>query len=330
MSKKANPTLLGVFIVLGLALGVAGLLVFSSARLFTPTQTCVLYFNASLKGLNPGAPVKYRGVTIGAVRDVLIRFRQVDGDRAMPVIIELREDLVRQRMDEDFLLGGGEKVAAIIQRGLRGSLEAESLVTGLLFVQLDVLPEAPPPVFHQQQPVYLEIPTVPTRAQELLENVASLDLKGLEDRLRSLLDRLDTALGEIRFGAISAGLTNVLASLQNVLGSPHLTNTLAEAHQTLRQYRTLGEKLNGRVDPLADGATNTLHQAGQTLAQFRAAAQELRDLLAPGAPLRHDLSLVLDQVAGAAQSLSALIEFLQRNPNALLTGRKPRENKPNP
>ncbi len=61
MSKKANPTSIGLFFVIGLALCVAGLLVFSSRSLFHPQQKCILYFNASLKGLNQGAPVKVRG-----------------------------------------------------------------------------------------------------------------------------------------------------------------------------------------------------------------------------------------------------------------------------
>lgn len=328
MSKKANPTKLGLFIVLGLALGVAGLLTFGSANLFTRKQTCILYFDASLKGLSPGAPVKYRGVTVGAVRDILLRFHQADDDFSMPVIIEVRQDLVSKRLGgSDFLLGP-ERIAAEIKRGLRGSLEAESLVTGLLFVQLDVQPGAPPPVFRQQKAVYLEIPTVPTQTQELLANLARLDLKGLEERMQFVLDRLDTALGELPLGTISAGVTNLLRSLNMLVASPQITNTLASANQTLQQVRALVEKLDRRVDPLAEDATNALAQASATLAQLRGALGDLRDLLGPDAPLRHELSLWLTQFADAAQSVSTLAEFLQRHPNALLTGRKLQEKKP--
>src|SRR5208283_5280974 len=60
--KTSNPTALGVFLVIGLALGVAGVLIFSSGTLFHPQQKSILYFDGSLKGLNPGAPVKFRGV----------------------------------------------------------------------------------------------------------------------------------------------------------------------------------------------------------------------------------------------------------------------------
>ena len=82
------------------------------------------------------------------------------------------------------------------------------------------------------------------------------------------------------------------------------------------------------MDPLADSATNTLAQASQTLAQLRGSVQDLRSLLAPEAPLRHELTLALDQIAEAAQSISSLAELLRRHPNALITGRENPDKKP--
>src|SRR5580765_7049217 len=100
MSKKANPTYIGLFIVAGLALGVCALVIFSSSRLFTRTREFILYFSDSLNGLNEGAPVKYRGVTIGSVKKVMIHYNQATNDYAMPVLIELQENLLRERMAE--------------------------------------------------------------------------------------------------------------------------------------------------------------------------------------------------------------------------------------
>ena len=99
MSKKANPTFVGIFIVLGLALGIVGLIVFSSGKLFSKQHRFILYFNASLKGLNPGAPVKLRGVTIGSVVEVLIAHNQKTNDFAMPVIIEISQNLLQAKSD---------------------------------------------------------------------------------------------------------------------------------------------------------------------------------------------------------------------------------------
>jgi paraquat-inducible protein B len=88
------------------------------------------------------------------------------------------------------------------------------------------------------------------------------------------------------------------------------------------EYQLLAEKLNNRVDPLAAGITNTLAEANQTLAQLRLSVQQLGGVLAPDSPLQNDLSLALEQLAGASQSVAALAEFLKRHPNALITGRE--------
>jgi hypothetical protein len=101
MSKKANPTLIGLFFVVGFALTITGLLLFSSRSLFHPQVTFILYFEDSLKGLEPGAPVKFRGVTIGSVVEVLIRHNQPSNDHSMPVIIAIDKEMAQSKSDEE-------------------------------------------------------------------------------------------------------------------------------------------------------------------------------------------------------------------------------------
>ena len=269
MSQKPNPTSIGLFIVIGAALGVTGLLLFSSSKLFTQTRDCIVYFNESLNGLNEGAPVKYRGVTIGSVKRVMVHFNQATNDYAMPVIIEIAGEAAPGavgRPDRNSSRTSLWKHGS--NRGLRASLQAESLVTGVLYVEIRPNPNAPPPVFHQLEKRYPEIPTEPTQIQELMNNLASLDLKGIETNLNALLTKLDTVLGDLHMAEISAGITNALGSLDRLVSSPEITNSLVAVRTTLDHYRLLGEKLNGRVDPLADSITNSLAEANRTLAQI--------------------------------------------------------------
>src|SRR5271169_1281095 len=144
--KTSNPTALGLFLVIGLAIGVAGVLIFSSGNLFHQQQKSILYFDGSLKGLNPGAPVKFRGVTIGKVDQILIRHNQARDDYAMPVIIAIDKKLVQSKSDEILQIDNQARLNENIRRGLRGRLDAESVVTGVLHVSLDMVPDAPPPV----------------------------------------------------------------------------------------------------------------------------------------------------------------------------------------
>jgi len=328
VSKKINTTSIGLFIVAGIALGVAGVLTFSAAKLFSRTREIVAYFDESLNGLNEGAPVKYRGVTIGSVKRVMVRFNQATNDYSMPVVLEIDEKLLKRRIGDSSYMFSEAVLRERVKLGLRASLQTESLVTGLLYVDVRLNPDAPQPVFHQLEKLYPELPTEPTQIQELFKNLASLNLKRIESNVNSLLVKLDTTVGALQMGEINAGITNVLNSVDRLVSSPSLTNGLAAVGPTLDEYRLLGQKLNSRIDPLADSLTNSLAEAERALRQFRGAAENLRTLLAPDSAVRNDLDQALQQLAGAGQSLSALLDFLKRHPNALITGRENNEKKP--
>ncbi len=322
MSKKINTTSIGLFIVTGLALGVTGLLLFSSSKMFSQTRDIIVYFNDSLNGLNEGAAVKYRGVTVGSVKRVMVQFNQQTNDYAMPVILELEEKLLRERMPSVNYAFSESAIAERIKVGLRASLGTESLVTGVLFIGIDIDPNAPPPVFHQLEKIYPEIPTKPTQIQQLMQNLASLDIKSLQTNLNNLILKLDSTVGGLNMAQINDGVTNLLVSVNRLVTSPDITNGLAAIKPTLDQYRELGAKLTSKIDPLADSLTNSLAEANLALAQLRGAGETLRRSLAPDSPLRNNLDQALEQLAGAAQSISSLVDFLKQHPNALITGRE--------
>ncbi len=321
--KSSNPTVLGLFLVVGLALGIAGVLIFSSGNLFHSQQRFILYFDDSLKGLNPGAPVKFRGVTIGKVDQILIRHNQSSEDFAMPVLIAVDKKLVQARSDETLQIGSEARLNENIHRGLRGRLDAESLVTGVLYVSLDMLPAPPRPQFHQLKPEYLEIPTIPSQVQQLLANLEHFDLPGISTKLTSVLARLDSSLGHLDLPQINAGVTNLLGAANQLLTTPDLTNAVVALRRTLNRAETLLARIDGRVDPLADSLTNTLFEAQKTLGDVRHVAQNLSDLLGPDNSFGSDLTQALEQLGNAGRSVADLAEFLQRNPNALIAGRKP-------
>ncbi len=328
MSKKASPTAIGLFVVIGVSLGVIALIIFSSGRLFSKQDKFILYFNASLKGLNVGAPVKMRGVTIGSVYEVLIAHNQTTNDFAMPVIIEVDEKLVRAKTDRNINLDSDTFVNQAIRRGLRGKLDTDSLVTGVLYVELEMMPFPPPAVFHQIKQEYTEIPTAPTEIQQLLANLAHLDLSGISEKLNALLGRLDTALSQLNVREINAGVTNILISVDKLINTPQLTNALTEVNYLIADLRSTVARLDHRIDPMADGVTNVLHDAQVTLQDLRHGLNGLSGMVEPDAPFRTDITDALDQLGRAAQAVADLAEFLQRNPNALITGRKSSSSQP--
>lgn len=328
MSKKANPTLIGLFVILGLALGVVGLVLFGSGKWFRQTEKFIVYFDTSLKGLNPGSAVRVSGVKVGTVKDVLIRFNQEPSDVFLPVIIEIDDELLNSKMDRTFDLEDPKVLQEAVDNGLRAKLEAESLVTGMLYVDLSILPDPPPARYHQLKPLYSEIPSAPNDIQRLMENLAALDFRSLSEKLDSVLAMLERNLGELRMREISAGLTNLLTSLDEVVHAPQLTNSLAKLDRTLAETHQLVVELRTKVDPVADGAQQTLAETRKAATELRLAIEDLRGLMAPEGPLKRDMAEALEQISVVARSVSDLADYLSRNPNALLSGRKHRE--PNP
>jgi paraquat-inducible protein B len=167
MSKKANTTLIGIFVIGALALALIMLVLFGSGRFFRKTHRYILYFAGDVNGLNIGAPVKFKGVTIGEVTKILIRFDQNNDDVHIPVIIEIDEQTIRNAgLQIDYKNRNFMKNA--VKEGLRGQLATQSMVTGLLYIHLD---------FHEDQPAHWisqskeveEIPTIPTSFEEARE-----------------------------------------------------------------------------------------------------------------------------------------------------------------
>ena len=328
MSKKINTTSIGLFIVTGVALGVTGLLLFSTSKMFSKTRDFIVYFNDSLNGLSEGAPVKFRGVTIGTVKRVMVQFNQATNDYAMPVILEFEEKLLRERMPSFGYVFKEDVMAERVKAGLRATLQTESLVTGVLYVGIDMDPKASDPVFHQLEKRYPEVPTEPTKTQQLFNNLASLDIKSLQTNLTGLISQLRSTVDELKMADINAGVTNLLASVNRLVADPDITNGLAALRPTLDQYKDLGAKVTSQVDPLVGSVTNTLGEANRALAQIRGAGENLRTMLAPDSPVRNDLDLALEQLAGAAHSISSLVDFLKQHPNARIAGRKLPQNQP--
>jgi paraquat-inducible protein B len=322
VSKKINTTSIGLFIVTGLALGVIGLLLFSSSKLFTKTRDVIVYFDDSLNGLSEGALVKYRGVTIGSVKRVMVHYNQATNDYAMAVILEIEEKLLSERLGDAIEVFTEASLRRRVKLGMRATLQTESLLTGVLYVDIRLDTDAPPAVLHQLKKIYPEVPSEPAQIQQLFNNLASLDMKAVENNLNKLLAQLETAVESLNTRQINQGITNLLLSLDRLVSSSEITNALVAVRTTLDQYRLLGEKLNYHIDPVAQSLTNSLAEANRTLVQFRGAAENLKGMLSPDSPLRNELDQALEHLAGAAQSISALADFLKQHPNALITGRQ--------
>jgi paraquat-inducible protein B len=282
VSKKPSPTLVGAFVLGAAMLVVTAVAIWGSGRLFDRRYRYVCYFPGSVNGLKIGAPLKYRGVPVGQVIGMRIRYRQPPDDRRIPVFVEASGKRLHELGASDADMP--QLINQLIQSGLRARLETESFVTGQLYVNLDLYPESELRLLHVQGG-FPELPTVPAPLEE-----AAKSLTGLVAQLKKL-DLSGTA----------SSLKSTIEGINQLVRTPSVAKTIAELPSTVASVRQLVQHVDSGVDKIGKG---------------------LQTSLAVHGPVFSELERALSDVQRAAASVHELAEYLRRNPNALIVGRK--------
>lgn len=319
MSGKVSPTLIGGFVVGAITLGVAGLMFLSSGQLFRKSEPFVLFFEGSVSGLRAGAPVKFKGVEVGQVTGVYLDMGANTSATgwAIPVTIELFEDRIRER-GVHVNLDDPTWIQETIEAGIRGQLLTESLVTGRLYVALDMQPGSPIVFRGGPDTPYPEIPTLPSALEEIQRKAGEFIAKLQTVELDSLLQALTKTFEGVNRLVNSPKLAEAIESLDNSLKS---------ANAAMVRLETLLTSLELEVVPVAANIDSTRTAATVTLREAQATLEQIRVLLEPGSPLTHSLESALTELSAAAKSLQALADYLERNPGALVRGKEVTEEK---
>jgi len=263
------------------------------ARRYFDKQRLVLRFNGSVRGLAVNAPVLLRGIQVGKVLDIQLQLDDTQMDFEIPVLVEIEPERIGTP-DAARRANSIAVLERLVANGLRGQLRTASLLTGQLYIDLDLHPEAPPATLARVGD-YPVLPTIPT------------PLAGLT----ATLDRVLARIENIPFEDIGRETQATLAALRALLQAPELTAVLTEAETALRQIGAAAARLDQ-----------------ETLAAWVAAAHRARALfeqanavLQPEAPLTAEATRALRELGAAARSLRVLAETLERHPEALIKGK---------
>lgn len=336
---------IGAFALAGLAVLLTAL-VASGGRWFGGTERALMRFQTSVWGLQVGAPVVLRGVRVGEVES--IGLEPGAGAVALPVVATLDARLLRELLGPQ---ARGAALPVLVAQGLVARLSTQSLLTGLLYVDLEFDParagrtaaseSAAASAAAPSAQATVEVPTAPTRLQTL-----QAQLEGLE------LARLGRELVEV-----SAGLRQLLAE-------PGAQQALRRTAEAARSLQALSERLQAQSGPLADALRGTLDQTRRSAAALEPVARDMSDaarqvsaaasqagaLAAAGVPavaraqqaadelaraaaalravtaddssLRQRTDEALGEVARAARALRELAELLEKQPDAILRGKR--------
>ena len=324
MSKNLSPTLIGAFVVGAVALLVVAVIAFGSGQLFRKTQEFILYFDGSVNGLRIGGPVKIKGVEIGSVKDIKLETELGSQIHKIPVIIEIDlKKVIRRGVSREEAMDPNT-ISEFVKQGLRGQLQTESLVTGVLYVGLDWFPETPlgfvqPPGGHFQ---YEEIPTIPTELEQAQETLVRVVKKIEEIDLNKLIDSLtktSDGVGQV----ISVNSPTVKSILQSV------DQAMPQLRGAISDFRTLTATANNSITNVSADLHQTLTAAHSAIEQIAATMKEaettivsVRATIDPNSPTFYELTKSLREVSGAASSIRLLADSLDRNPQALILGKR--------
>ena len=335
MSKQANPTLIGGFVVVGAILAIAIILVLSGGRLWAKTRHFVVVFEGSLHGLSIGAPVTFRGVPMGQVIDITpVVLMEDDKPAGLDVLvtIEMQRGQLRTSTGEIVDVGqfnDAELAELYDRRGVRAQLALQSVLTGQLYVDLDFYPGSPLKKVDVRAP-YPQLATIETGLKKLGKAIESLPVDQLAQQALSVLQSIDrrinapeidqilesgagaaTALKET-LQRIDAEVDPLAASLRQAADAT--TGAMDQAKETLSLEK-------GPVGQMVANFSKAADSADQALREMRKAMSEANEMLDDRSAARQRLQSLLDELTAASRSLRLLADYLERHPEAIIQGK---------
>ena len=249
----------------------------------------VMVFQESVRGLSPGAQIDFRGIVIGEVISNSIDFDAITKKINVVVTVDIYPDRMRSKINNTHQIdqpSSNELIGALINRGLRGQLRTSNILTGQLYIALDFFPNLPKVTFDSSKMPF-EFPTTPGSLGELQVNLASIANK----------------INKIPFEAIGNDL-----------------------HTTLNNANSLIKQLDQKVAPDAretlSELRNTLAEAKTAITAAKGSLTAIEKSVGQDGQLQQDTHETLLEITRAAQSTRALVDYLERHPEALISGKK--------
>lgn len=330
MSKQANPTLIGGFIVGAIALLVVGIFVFGSGKWFQETKKFVVYFDESINGLVVGSPVKLHGVQIGQVIDIKVERDNKLKKMLAPVIFEINPEKIINY--EDIINGRTSAVVLqeMIQDGLRMQLQVTSMLTGRLFIEARFMPGTPINLVRSSRNGLQEIPSVPSKVQEIqntvnkiLDDLQQIPLQKLFDEILETIQSINAMTSSEETKETLSALNHTMKDLQDIMSrlNKNSGKMSSDLMQTLAKTNNLMSKLDQHAVPILKSTHHTVETANDTLLKLQSTLESVETAGNHVGPVSRNLTTTLTELNKAARSFRLLMDYLEQHPEALIQGK---------
>ncbi len=330
MSVRANPTAIGAFLLGAAAIFVLGIAVLASASWFQQREVFVSFFSESINGLEVGAPVKYQGVPIGSVTGVAIQIDRIGKTFKVPVEYEIELEKLETLTGSYVDLSDATTRAQQIADGLRVQLQMESMVTGILYLELSYVPEAAAADLAPRRTEHPELPTMPSLMAALGTGAGSV----VADVVKVLF-QVNEMLAEIDMPEINAAVVATAQSVQRLVDAPEIRAALrdlpiatAQVTKTMVAVERLALTADSSIGPIGVQAERATNELTSTMQALRRTLEQTEGLLSTDSGIGYELQGALASLKAAADALQLLVTTLEQSPDILLRGKKPPERRP--
>jgi len=344
MSKQASKTMIGGFVVGAVVLIFAGVMIFGTGQFMKKSYRFVLFFEGSIKGLDVGAPVIFRGVKVGSVADIFIDADVKTLSARIPVIIEMNPKSLKLR-------GGArnpaKNVPLLVKRGLKAQLGMQSLVTGQMQIELDYYPDEEIRLVGKDEK-YPEIPTMPSTFDKLTKTISELPIEDLFGKLVATLGAvknvvespeiletvktLKLSVTDLRklindLGAqvkpLSASIDSTIKDYGNLAKNTdkQIGPLVSDVRTTVNSYGKLARDIDRHVDPIGKDVGKAIKVATSALKRAESSIKGIEDVVSKDSIMTNQIKTTLRELSAAARSIRAWADYLERHPEALIRGK---------
>lgn len=324
--------MIGVFTLLGILIAGVAFVGLGAGKYFEKTHKIQLYFDKSVYGLQVGSDVRFGGVKIGRVDSISVIIDPIANRKIIPVVVTLTEK------DLKSVAGSGEQildfssesgVSTAVKQGLRAGMKQQSLVTGQLYIEFDIVPDSEGFIFKPQLPSeYPVVPTIPTEIDELisgitdgLKKINDLDIAGVMEEMRDVLKNANAQLAQLDLKEINDNLTVITRDVRKFTSDAKLHQSLANLDEALIEIKDLSAKANSSIDPLLEEIKKLAEDTRAGLAKIEISADKFSETSDPRSPMLLKMQNLLHETETASRALRELTNDLKRNPNSLLRGK---------
>ncbi len=336
MKNKLNSLAIGIFVLSASLLGVAAIVIFGASKFFEDDRYFASRFTETVNGLDVGAPVKFKGVKIGKVERIAIgspldseKPKGDNKDRDEDVVIvhySIDLNLLKRRMRETQGESGVNWIKNQIRGGLRAKLNYQSIVTGMLYVELDYFAQPDNNLHIHENPRFIGIPSESSGLSELMKSmqdsiasISQINFKELFDNTNTLIVNLNKKVDAIDTKGISDNAKISLAKIDVLLDNINKVAVNANGMvDNVDKTVITADVFMKNSDKNLTALTNDIHK---TLSEIDKLVSGINSITEPTSPLRFELATLIRSLNNSMNSISNLTDYLQRNPNALLTGK---------